>query len=90
MNPSTNCAALPPMAGSVSWPEEDEHDFYENETSHLRTLVDACDLEWKGWPNIAKKLNAAHGNNRSATACRKKWNRISSQNVKSAGAEPAE
>jgi len=58
------------------WPEFDEYEYYDNETSHLNTLVEACDLEWRGWHNIAKKLNAKHGNERSANSCRLKWQRM--------------
>ena len=62
----------------IKWPEFDALDV-ENETTELIALVDYDPRNyWKwttGWQLIANEINERYGNNRSATACRKKYYR---------------
>ena len=64
--------ALTTPSGSkrILWPEWDEHEYYDNETSYLGTLLDGVNEETT-MGDVARSLNAKFGNNRSAAACRR-------------------
>jgi hypothetical protein len=55
----------------VPWPDYTD---YDGETAQLMRTVDQ-DWCWKfpGWKWVADQINAEYGNNRTAEACRKKW-----------------
>jgi len=54
----------------------DHYDDFE-ETYDLLALVDSgWAWEWPGWAWVADKLNDEHGNNRSAAACKGRYERV--------------
>lgn len=53
------------------WPEYDEYEHYDNETSFLSTLCSGGNEE-TGFARIAKDLNVKFGNNRTSAQCRRK------------------
>ena len=59
------------MAKRIPWPELDIDEFYENETSYLKTLVEGW-TEEQSWANIAKCLNEQFHNNRTPQQCKYK------------------
>jgi len=58
------------MTKRIKWPEFDEYEYYDNETSYLGYLCDMADAE-TGFTEIAKTLNSEFNNNRSASACQR-------------------
>ncbi len=56
------------------WPPLDEID---GETEHLVTLIEkGWDWTWPGWKWVAESLNKEYNNNRTAKACRKKYDSL--------------
>jgi hypothetical protein len=51
-----------------AWPEYDEDESYENETSYLGYLIEMGNEE-RTFEDAAKSLNARFGNNRTADEC---------------------
>ncbi|MBC8125819.1 MAG: hypothetical protein H8M99_01545 [Gloeobacteraceae cyanobacterium ES-bin-144] len=53
----------------VPWPDSED---YDGETAQL---MRTCEHDWPTarWQWVADQINAEYGNNRSAEACRKKW-----------------
>ena len=57
----------------VPWPDRED---YDGETAQLvRTVEDGWDWAFPGWQWIADSINAEYGNNRTAAACRAKYER---------------
>jgi hypothetical protein len=57
----------------IPWPEYDEYEYYDNETSYLNTLVGEWDDDGgSSWSQIAKELNAKFHNNRSVASCKRR------------------
>ena len=59
----------------IKWPDISEID---GETESLEAIVEGrgWDWEWPGWKWVAYKLNYEYKNNRSADACRHKYNKL--------------
>jgi hypothetical protein len=58
----------------MKWPKLDEVD---GETEQLYWIVEhGWDWEWPGWKWVANRLNDEYKNNRSAGACRMKFNSL--------------
>lgn len=48
-----------------------------NETQDLlQTVENGWDFQWPGWDWVARQINSRHGNERSASACRHKYNKL--------------
>lgn len=59
---------------SIKWPSPDEID---GETEQLLHLVyNGWCWQWPGWNWVAVQLNDEFANNRTAGACRKKFERL--------------
>ena len=57
---------------SKPWPEYDEYENYDNETSFLGTLTGEWeDAGGSSWAAIARDINSKFGNERTGPQCRK-------------------
>lgn len=55
----------------IPWPSRDEPDGETEELLHL--VHNGWCWEWPGWQWVANRLNDEFGNNRTAAACRSKF-----------------
>lgn len=74
------------LAGSAPWcGSEDEIDSEVYELVHL--VEEGWAWQWPGWQWVADRLNHWHKNDRTASACRQKYNRVLSARTLSQNVE---
>jgi len=70
------------MGSKMKWPDKNEID---GETMELINIVEnGWDWNWPGWEWVASALNREYCNNRSASSCRNKYERIMIESQKQA------